>query len=60
VVVLVGHREVEDIIKRQKEEIDVVAIGQFLIGSRCRRELMSLYIDEQGVSCRDIRAAGCD
>jgi superfamily II DNA helicase RecQ len=60
VVVLVGHGEVEDTLKRQKEEIDVVAMGQFLIGSGCRRELMSSYMDEQGVSCRDIGAAGCD
>jgi hypothetical protein len=31
-----------------------------LIGSGCRRELMSSYLDERGQSCRQIGAAGCD
>jgi hypothetical protein len=35
VVVLVEHREVEKAMEREKDEIDVLAIGQFLIGSRC-------------------------
>ncbi|KAH8686638.1 hypothetical protein GQ44DRAFT_720826 [Phaeosphaeriaceae sp. PMI808] len=35
-------------------------MGQFLIGSGCRRELMSSYLDETGVSCGDIESAGCD
>jgi superfamily II DNA helicase RecQ len=60
VVVLVEHGEVEKAIEREKDEIDVLAMGQFLIGSGCRRELMSSYLDLQGVSCRDIEAAGCD
>ena len=60
VVVLVEHGEVEKAMEREKDEIDVLAIGQFLIGSRCRRELISSYLDQRGVSCRDIEAAGCD
>jgi superfamily II DNA helicase RecQ len=60
VVVLVEHGEVEKAMEREKDEIDVLAIGQFLIGSGCRRELMSSYLDQRGVSCRDIEAAGCD
>ena len=60
VVVLVEHREVEKAIEREKDEINMLAIGQFLISSRCRQELISLYLDQRGVSCRDIKAAGCD
>ena len=52
--------EVEQVIEREKEDIDVLAIGQFLISSRCQRELMSLYLDQQGQSCGEIRAAGCN
>jgi hypothetical protein len=44
-VVLVEHREVEKAIEREKDKINVLAIGQFLISSRCRRELISLYLD---------------
>ena len=34
-VVLVEQGEVEQVIEREKEDIDVLAMGQFLIGSRC-------------------------
>ena len=44
-MVLVEHREVEKAIEREKDEIDVLAIGQFLISSGCRRELISSYLD---------------
>ena len=60
VVVLVEHGEVEKAMEREKDEIDVLAIGQFLISSGCRQELISSYLDQRGVSCRDIKAAGCD
>ena len=60
VVVLVEHGEVEKAMEEQKEDIDVLAMGQFLIGSGCRRELMSSYLDERGQSCGDIGGAGCD
>ena len=35
VVVLVGHGEVEQVMEREREKMDVVAMGQFLIGSGC-------------------------
>ena len=60
VVVLVEQGEVEQVMEREKEDIDVLAMGQFLIGSGCRRELMSSYLDQQGQSCGEIGAAGCD
>lgn len=60
VVVLVGHGEVEQVMEREREKMDVLAMGQFLIGSGCRRELMSSYLDERGQSCGQIGAAGCD
>ena len=60
VVVLVEQGEVEQVMEREKEDIDVLAMGQFLIGSGCRQELMSSYLDQQGQSCGEIGAAGCD
>jgi hypothetical protein len=35
VVVVVGHREVEKQIEKESDNIDVQAMGHFLIGSRC-------------------------
>jgi hypothetical protein len=60
VVVVLKHREVERRIEQESEEMEVVAMGQFLIGSRCQQQLMSLYIDVKGVGCREIRAVSCD
>jgi superfamily II DNA helicase RecQ len=60
VVVLVEQGEVEKAMEREKQDIDVLAMGQFLIGSGCRRELMSSYLDQRGQSCGEIGAAGCD
>lgn len=34
-------------------------MGRFLIRSGCRRELISSYLDEKRVSCRDFESAGC-
>jgi hypothetical protein len=60
VVVVVGHGEVEKRMEKESNNIDVQAIGHFLISSRCRQELMSLYLDIEGVRCRDIEAVSCD
>ena len=35
VVVVVGHREVEKQIEKESNNIDVQAMGHFLISSRC-------------------------
>jgi hypothetical protein len=35
VVVLVEQGEVEKVMEREKEDIEVLAMGQFLISSRC-------------------------
>lgn len=51
VVVVLKQEEVERKMERESEEIEVVAIGQFLVGSRCQRELMSSYMDVKGVRC---------
>ncbi|CAO2655088.1 Nn.00g101520.m01.CDS01, partial [Neocucurbitaria sp. VM-36] len=59
-VVLVEHGEVERRMQEKEEDIDVQAIGLFLIGGGCRRELMSRYLDKKGVSCSDMDTAGCD
>lgn len=60
VVVVLEHGAVEKRMEKESDDIDVQAMGQFLIGSGCRRELMSSYLDTEGVRCRDIEAVGCD
>lgn len=52
--------EVERRMQRESDDIEVVAIGQFLVGSGCQRELMSSYIDVKGVGCQEIEAVRCD
>jgi superfamily II DNA helicase RecQ len=59
-VVLVEHREVERTIRQKSDDLDVQAIGMFIIGSGCRRGLMSGYLDGKRVECNDVEAAGCD
>jgi superfamily II DNA helicase RecQ len=59
-VVLVEHGEVERTMQQKSGDIDVQAMGLFIIGSGCRRQLMSRYLDAVGVSCTDIESAGCD
>jgi superfamily II DNA helicase RecQ len=60
VVVVLEKGEVEKRLEKESDDIDVQAMGYFLIGSRCRRELISSYLDTKGVQCRDIKAVGCD
>jgi len=59
-VILVEQGEVERTMQRKSEDLDVQAMGTFLIGSGCRRGLMSSYLDGKRVACKDIESAGCD
>jgi hypothetical protein len=59
-VVLVEHGRVEWTMKQKSEDLDVQAMGLFLIGQGCRRGLMSSYLDGKWVGCHDIQSAGCD
>jgi superfamily II DNA helicase RecQ len=59
-VVLVQHGEVEKTMEEKADSMDVQAMGVLLIGSGCRRMLMSRYLDGLGVSCGDVESAGCD
>ena len=59
-VVLVEHGEVERTMKRKSDDLDVQAMGTFIIGSGCRRGLMSGYLDGKRVECNDVETAGCD
>ncbi|UPX19130.1 uncharacterized protein EKO05_0009402 [Ascochyta rabiei] len=60
-VILVGHSKVEQTLAVQPDNINVLAIGLFIVGSGCWRLLMSWYMDRIGVSCSDLEgAAGCD
>ena len=36
------------------------AIGLFIIGSRCRRGLISGYLNRKSIGCNNIKSAGCD
>jgi len=59
-VILVEYSEVERTMERKSEDLDIQAMGMFLIGSGCRRGLMSGYLDGKRVVCNDIESAGCD
>jgi superfamily II DNA helicase RecQ len=59
-VLVVEQGEVERRMEQQKGELDVQAMGLFIIGSGCRRGLMSGYLDGKSISCNDIESAGCD
>jgi len=59
-VLVVEQGEVERRIEQQKGELDVQAIGLFIIGSRCRRGLISGYLNRKSIGCNDIESAGCD
>jgi superfamily II DNA helicase RecQ len=59
-VILVEHGEVEQTMKQKNDDLDVQAMGTFIIGSGCRRGLMSGYLDGKRVECNDLETAGCD
>lgn len=59
-IILVEHGTVEKRMLEKGEDLDVQAMGVFLLGSGCRRELMSGYMDATAVGCNDVASAGCD
>jgi hypothetical protein len=59
-VILVEEGEVEQTIEKKKEDIDVQAMGVFLVSTRCRQALISGYLDRKRTSCTDIESARCD
>lgn len=59
-IILVEHGTVEKRMLEKAEDLDVQAMGVFLLGSGCRRELMSGYMDATAVGCNDVASAGCD
>jgi superfamily II DNA helicase RecQ len=59
-VVVVEEGEVEEAMRKKSEDIDVQAMGQFLMDGGCRRELMSRYLDGKGVRCGEAGGVGCD
>ena len=59
-VILVEQDEVERTMRQRSDDLDVQAIGTFIISSGCRRGLMSGYLDGKQVECNNIESAGCD
>jgi superfamily II DNA helicase RecQ len=59
-VILVEQGEVERTMQGKSDDLDVQAMGMFLIGGGCRRGLMSSYLDGKRVECNDMESAGCD
>jgi hypothetical protein len=59
-VIVVEKGEVERTIAQKIDELNVQAIGMFIIGSRCQRGLISGYLDRKQVSCNDIELARCN
>jgi hypothetical protein len=60
VVVMIEQGEVEKRIEQESGDIDVQAMGAFLIGNGCRRALMSSYLDGQEIGCRELDGVYCD
>jgi superfamily II DNA helicase RecQ len=60
VVVVLGYGEVERQMENESDDMDVQAMGHYLIGSGCRWELMSSHLDTKGVQCKNVEAVGCD
>jgi superfamily II DNA helicase RecQ len=59
-VILVEKGEVERTMEQKSEDLDVQAMGGFLISSGCRQGLISSYLDGKAVSCNDIESTRCD
>jgi len=58
--IIVEQGEVEDRLAREEGSVDVQAMGMFIVGSGCRRGMMSGYLDGKRIECNDIESAGCD
>lgn len=59
-VIVVEHGEVERIIEQKSDDLDVQAIGMFLIRQGYRRGLISGYLDGRQVECKNVDLAGCN
>jgi hypothetical protein len=59
-VVLIEKGAVERLIKQKTEDINVQAIGTFLIGDGCWRAWMSSYLNSKQIECSDINGAACN
>jgi hypothetical protein len=46
--------------KQRRDDLDVQAIGTFIIGSGCRQGLISSYLDSKQVNCNNINSARCN
>ena len=57
---MIKQGEVEKRIEQESGDIDVQAMGAFLLRNRCRRALMSSYLDGQGIGCREMDRVCCD
>ena len=57
---LVEKGKVEQTIKQKSSNLDVQAIGVFIISSGCRQGLISGYLDGRQVECNDLETASCD
>jgi superfamily II DNA helicase RecQ len=59
-VILAELGAVKRTMKQKSEDLDVQAMGAFLLSSGCRRGLMSGYLDGRSVGCEEAEAARCD
>ena len=59
-VVLVEKGKVEQTIKQKSSNLDVQAIGGFIISSRYRQGLISSYLDSRQVECNNLETASCN
>jgi hypothetical protein len=57
---LFEHSKVEQTLQKKSDNLDVQAMGMFLLGSGCQQKLISSYIDATAVGCNIIESAGCD
>jgi choline kinase len=59
-VVLIKKGAVKRLIKQKTKDINVQAIGIFLISNGCWRAWMSSYLNSKRIECSDINSAACD
>jgi hypothetical protein len=59
-VVLIEKGAVERLMKQKTKDIDVQAMGTFLIGDGCQRAWISSYLNSKRIECGDINGAACN
>ena len=57
---MIEQGEVEKRIEQESSDINVQAIGAFLIRNRYQRALISSYLDGQEIGCREIDRVCCN